>query len=241
MISRLIELSTQALRNGLSVAERNFLEQGDPHPSTDATHSLHSKVPRCVRLYMVFCGVTFACGLRRLTSCVLTSLSPFSHLFLTILSLRKIMSQSQYSDILQSSLYDDTESLPYLASDLPQLFTPEDSCSQRTFDPFDQDFLRPQPRLSIPSSFKRVGPDCRKIYVFYDVTMHTKWVDWWLETDCGKTSKIMWDAIHQFEARKQFYQVANSSDDQPKVMCKRCGQILEHPSSLLRPRLTNRH
>lgn len=151
------------------------------------------------------------------------------------------MSQSQNSDIFLSSLYDDTDSVPYLASDPPQLFTPEPSGSQPTFDPFDQDFIRPQPRLSIPSALKRVGPDRRKNYVLYDRIMHTEWVDWWIETDCGKISKIRWDASHSAESWQHFDQVAESSNGQPKVMCKRCGLILEHPSSTRTPSGTNRH
>jgi hypothetical protein len=151
------------------------------------------------------------------------------------------MSQSQHSDVFPSSLYDDTDSIPYLAPENPQLFTPELSSSQQTFNSFEQDFLRPQPRLLIPSLFKRVGPDRRKAYVLYDNMMNTEWVEWWLETDCGKTSKINWDANHQSTIWKEFYQVANSSDGAPKVMCKRCGLILEHPSSLLRPGGKTRH
>jgi hypothetical protein len=151
------------------------------------------------------------------------------------------MSEDQNSNIILSSLYDDTDSVLHLASDPPQLFTPELSGSQRTFDLLDQDFIQPRPRLSIPSSLKRVGPDRRKNYVLYDRTMHSEWVDWWLETGCGKISKIRWDANHQAESWQHFDQVADSSDGQPKVMCKRCGLILEHPSSTRTPGGTNRH
>jgi hypothetical protein len=100
------------------------------------------------------------------------------------------MSQSQHSNVFLSSLYDDTDSIPYLTPENPQLFTPELSSSQQTFNSFEQDFLRPQPHLLIPSLFKRVGPDRRKAYVLYDNMMNTEWVEWWLKTDCGKTSKI---------------------------------------------------
>jgi len=151
------------------------------------------------------------------------------------------MSQSQHSDVFPSTLYDDTDSIQYLVPENPKLFTPEPSSSQQTFDLFEQVFLRPQPCLSIPSLFKCVGPDRRKAYVLYDNMMNTEWVEWWLETDCGKTSKINWDANHQSTIWKEFYQVANSSDGAPKVMCKRCGLILEHPSSLLRPGGKTRH
>lgn len=145
------------------------------------------------------------------------------------------MAQSQHSDIFPSSIYDDTESIQYLTSGYPQLFTPDLSSSQKTLDPLESDFLRPQPPQSIPSSFQRVGPNRRKDYVLYNNIMHSEWVDWWLETDCGKISKIRWDAAHQSECWKEFDQVADATTGQPKVMCRRCGIILEHPSSLLRP------
>lgn len=148
------------------------------------------------------------------------------------------MSQSQSSDIILSSLYNDTDSVLYLVSDPPQLFTPEPSGSQQTFDPSDQDSIRPQPRLSVLSSLKRVGPDRRKNYVLYERTMLSEWVDWWLETGCGKTSKIRWDANRQAESWQRFDQV---TDGQPKIMCRRCGLILEYPSSTRTRGGTNRH
>ena len=71
--------------------------------------------------------------------------------------------------------------------------------------------------------------------MLYNNMMNTEWVEWWLETDCGKTSKINWDANHQSTIWKEFYQVANSSDSAPKVMCKCCGLILKYLSLLLCP------
>ncbi|OQD78035.1 hypothetical protein PENANT_c095G04240 [Penicillium antarcticum] len=50
--------------------------------------------------------------------------------------------------------------------------------------------------------------------------MHPEWVDWWLETDYGKTSKIRWDAAHQSEHWKQFDQVADATTGQPKGQMK---------------------
>lgn len=151
------------------------------------------------------------------------------------------MAQSQHSDIFPSSIYDDTESIQYLRSEHPQLFTPDPSSSQKTLDLLDSDFLRPQPPQTIPSSFQRVGPTRRKGYLLYNIMMHSEWVDWWIETDYGKISKIRWDAAHQSEHWKQFDQVADAVTGQPKVMCRRCGIILEHPSSFLRPGGKTRH
>ncbi|KAJ5318395.1 hypothetical protein N7476_004815 [Penicillium atrosanguineum] len=144
------------------------------------------------------------------------------------------MSQSQYSDIFPSSTFNDTENIPYFASENPQLFTPEPSSSQQTLSSLNQDFSRPQPPLSIPPLFKRVGPNRRKNYVLYDDTMHTEWVQWWLETDCGQISKINWDAGHYSKCWMNFDQVADGAAGAPKAMCKRCGQILEHASTPLR-------
>jgi hypothetical protein len=64
--------------------------------------------------------------------------------------------------------------------------------------------------------------------------MHTEWVRWWIETDCGQISKINWDAGHYSKCWKNFDQVADGATGAPKAMCKRCGQILEHPSTPLR-------
>lgn len=143
------------------------------------------------------------------------------------------MSQSQQSDSLSSSIYDSNiDNIAYLPSDAPQLLTSDLSSSQQTFDSFDPEFLRPRPPPLIPSSLTRVGPDRRKAYVLYDEMVYTDWVDWWLQTDFGKQSKIRWDSKHQSDVWKAFHQVANGSDGAPKVMCKRCGQILEHPQTL---------
>lgn len=158
---------------------------------------------------------------------------PLAKLPLPIPLSRYTMSQSQQSEDFSSSIYDsDLENLAYLTPDL--------SGSQQKFDSFDPEFLRPAPPPSIPSSLTRVGPDRRKAYVLYDEMVHTDWVDWWLETDFGKKSKIRWDSNHQSDTWKQFHQVANGSDGAPKVMCKRCGQILEHPYTL-RQGGTTRH
>jgi len=141
------------------------------------------------------------------------------------------MSQSQQSDFT-SSLYDgDLDNLTYLTpSDQPANL--DLSSSQQTFDAFGPEFLRPGIPLVVPSSLIRVGPDRRKAFVLYDEMTHSDWVDWWLQTDYGRKSKIHWDSSHQSDIRSHFHQVAHGTDGAPKVMCKRCGQILEHPYSL---------
>lgn len=141
-----------------------------------------------------------------LAQCLIpTELLVYLNFLLISLSNYKIMSQSQNSDVFPSSLYDNTDSILYLPSDPLQPFTPKLSGSQQTFDPFNQDFLRPQAPPIIPPSLTRLGPDRRKAYVLYDGTMYTEWVDWQLETDYGKISKLRWDANHHSEIQKQFH------------------------------------
>ena len=143
------------------------------------------------------------------------------------------MSQSQQSN-LTSSIYDgDIDNLGYLTPS-NRLGTPEPSTSQQTFDldSIDSEFLRPIIPLIPPTSLLRVGPDRRKAFVLYDKMTHTEWVDWWLQTDFGRKSKIHWDSNHQSDVWGRFNQVANSIDGAPKVMCKNCGQILEYPYTI---------
>jgi hypothetical protein len=151
------------------------------------------------------------------------------------------MSQSQQSEALSSSIYNgDFENLAYFTPESAQSVTPNLLTSHQTFDSLNSEFIRPPPHLTVPSSLTLVGPGRRKPFVRYDQEMHTEWVNWWLETEYGKSSKIRWDSNHQTDTWQQFHQVANVSDGAPKVMCKRCGQILEHPYSL-RSGSTARH
>lgn len=136
------------------------------------------------------------------------------------------MSQSQQSDFA-SSLYDgDLDNLSYLTTS-NHLATP--SASQHTIETFDPDFLRPNIPLIAPSCLIRVGPDRRKAFILYNKMSHNDWVDWWLQTDFGRKSKIKWDSTRHSEIWSHYNQVAHSIDGAPKVMCQRCGAILEHP------------
>ncbi|KAJ5982186.1 hypothetical protein N7451_012286 [Penicillium sp. IBT 35674x] len=135
------------------------------------------------------------------------------------------MSQSQHSDFT-SSIYDgEIDNLSYLTTSNP-LATP--SGSQYALDTSDRDFLRPT-RPVVPYSFTRVGPDQRKAFVLYERMAHNDWVEWWLHTDYGRKSKIKWDSTRHAEIWGLFDQVAHNLDGAPKVMCQRCGAILEHP------------
>jgi hypothetical protein len=96
---------------------------------------------------------------------------------------------------------------------------------------FDASFLRPAVPPTVPSILERVGPDRRKAYTLYNEMAHNEFVEWWLQTDYGTRSKINWDSNHLSDIWRHFDQVAHNVDGAPKVMCKRCGQILEHPYS----------
>lgn len=134
------------------------------------------------------------------------------------------MSQSQYSDFASSLCDGEIDNLNYLTTPNPLATL---SGSQYALDISDQDFLRP-PRPVLPS-FTRVGPDRRKAFVLYERMAHNEWEEWWLQTDYGRKSKINWDSTRHAEIWSQFHQVAHSIDGAPKVMCQRCGAILEHP------------
>lgn len=130
---------------------------------------------------------------------------------------------------LSSSLYDDIDNLNYLPSDNAQIFTPDLSISQQTEESFDPEFLQPSLPPAIPPSLERVGSDHRKPWILYNEMVHNDWVSWWLETEFGKKSNIKWSSSHSSSIWDNFHQVANSLNGAPKVMCKQCGAVLEHP------------
>ncbi|KAJ6041643.1 hypothetical protein N7460_007033 [Penicillium canescens] len=136
------------------------------------------------------------------------------------------MSQNQQY-LFSSSIYG-SEFDNYTPRNHP--FTPDLSESQETLPSFDTDFLQLSLPPTLPSPFTRVGPGRNKAYFLYDEMLHNDWVSWWLETGFGKKGHIPWDAKHQSSTWDAFHQVANSSDGAAKAMCKRCGQLLEHPN-----------
>lgn len=142
------------------------------------------------------------------------------------------MSQSQQSDFASSFYDSEIDNLGYLPHSNLHHLAPEPSGSQQTFDSRHSDFRRTILPPVVPSSLTHVGPDRRKAYVLYDKMSHNDWVEWWLQTDYGSKSNIRWDSNHQSAVWTHFNQVAHSTNGVPKVMCKRCGVILEHPSNL---------
>ncbi|MGH7240233.1 MAG: zinc finger BED domain-containing protein [Candidatus Saccharimonadales bacterium] len=143
------------------------------------------------------------------------------------------MSQSQQSDFTSSLYNSEIDNLDYLSPSNLHCFTPEPSNSQLISNSLHSEFRRPTLPPAIPSSLTHVGPDRRKAYVLYDKMSHNDWVEWWLQTDYGSKGNIRWDSTHQSAVWPHFDQVAHGTNGAPKVMCKRCGVILEHPSNLV--------
>ena len=94
-----------------------------------------------------------------------------------------------------TSLYNSNlDNLSYLISNPPQIFTPNLSESQHTSESFDSEVLLSTFRhpFLAPNTLTRVGCDRRKPFILYDNIAYLGWVQWWLQTDFGKKSKICW-------------------------------------------------
>ncbi|CRL31202.1 unnamed protein product [Penicillium camemberti] len=57
----------------------------------------------------------------------------------------------------------------------------------------------PDDPLLTPPLLKRVGPDRRKGFILYDIMSYNDFVDWWLETDYRRKSKLKWDSNYHIE------------------------------------------
>jgi hypothetical protein len=58
----------------------------------------------------------------------------------------------------------------------------------------------------------------------------TEFVEWWLRTEYGAKKRIRWDSNRRSSSMwDRFDQVAQASDGKAKLMCKKCGGILDHP------------
>jgi len=140
--------------------------------------------------------------------------------------------QSQQSDFLFSLYKRDTDQLTDFTS-LYSLIIPTNSIlGSYSIENSESDFLRPS-NLSPPDLFIRIGPDRRKIFVFYNSITYTDWVDWWLQTDFGQKSNLKWDTNRNSDIWSHFDQIAVYKDGAPKVICKNCVRILEYPVSVL--------
>jgi hypothetical protein len=152
---------------------------------------------------------------------------------------------SQQSDFYTSSVYEGnpttlitpiptlTEALSasYLNSDGLTPFTPDPQFSQQSFTSApSSDLIQPS---SVPLSLTRVRPNRLTEYVLYTDMDKDIFVKWWLQTTMGKRPEgktFNWDRTrHSSEVWKHFDQIACTSDGLPKVKCRQCGKILDHP------------
>lgn len=142
------------------------------------------------------------------------------------------MSQSQHSDFASSFYGGEADDSSFILAQPP---TPS-----LTNSTINEHLRRPVEPPPIPSSLQRVGPDRKKSFVLYDQMAHTEWVEWWLQTDFGRRSKFRWDSARHTEVWQNYHQIAHGVDGIPKVMCKRCGKVLEHPYSMTPGNNTNK-
>jgi len=140
------------------------------------------------------------------------------------------MSQfSQFSDVYASSLYN-TDNPDNLQVIQPDDLTSNPSFNQQTSQSIaNSDFIYPSRVAPIPPSLERICPDRTSAYLVYSNMTKDDFVNWWLQTDFGQKKPIRWDARQQSDVWKHFDQVAKASDGMPKVMCKRCKKVLDHP------------
>ena len=158
------------------------------------------------------------------------------------------MSQSQlfqFSDVYAWSACDDdtVDTFPAIQSDNfpPDLFLCPPSFNAGTpsvTDPVEASFTRPpRPPPPIPSSLQRICPDRITTYVLYTRMgkESEEYTDWWFQTSYGKMDaqkkkgRINWDARQSSDVWKHFDQVANAKDGKPKVVCRQCKAVLDHP------------
>ncbi|CAG8061357.1 unnamed protein product [Penicillium nalgiovense] len=150
---------------------------------------------------------------------------------------------SQLSDIYSSSVYegDSSERFPYPIPDDSFMLDPPSS--QRTLTSVtDTELIQPPP---IPIALERVGPDRHKSFVLYTEMSNDDFLHWWLQTEQGSkqgslqvnaddsenVKKLHWDGTgNTSDIWTRFKQIAHYTSGLPKVMCERCGKVLEHPN-----------
>lgn len=136
---------------------------------------------------------------------------------------------SQFSDSFTPSLYG-SDSIDTFTNIPQDNLTPDLSHSQQSFNSDNDYSTFRTPAPPPPSSLQRVGPDRKKSYVLYTTMSKTEFVEWWLRTEYGAKKRIRWDSNRRSSSMwDSFDQVAHASDGKAKLMCKKCGGILDHP------------
>ena len=149
---------------------------------------------------------------------------------------------SSFSDASPSSQYEgDTDNISFPRSDDAYLIAAEPRSSQQTIASVsDLPFLRPPPP-SIPQCLEHVGPSRKKHFILYSITNKVEFLEWWLQTmaaaerdnapNVDPRRKFEWDGTRKHSTSwENPDQVAHISTGTPSVMCKRCGNILDHPN-----------
>lgn len=151
------------------------------------------------------------------------------------------MSQSQASESqCEAFQYAESFTDPDLlqSDDFPDILS-----SQITTDSTPlSDFSLPPRYTRAPNSLERVGKPLQQFYILYNNTpedpkMETSrrdFVEWWLKTEYGLKQdlqkSIKWDSDQKkSEVWLSFDQVAHGKTGEPKVMCKRCQNVIIHP------------
>lgn len=87
-----------------------------------------------------------------------------------------------------------------------------------------------------PPVLKRVGPNRRKNWVLYEPEYSMEFLIWWAKTEYGQVlnsegrSRIKWSIESYYtEVWGHFDQVADISTGRPKVICRSCLTLLDHP------------
>jgi hypothetical protein len=152
---------------------------------------------------------------------------------------------SQLSDAGPSSHHDgDADNLSFALSDDAYLYTPEPPSSQSTLTSVPSSPFIRSLAASVPQSLERVGPDKKKNFVRYTTMTNSEFLEWWFQTTAAaegkkasksgkkdKKAEFDWDGIkNHAESWGDFDQVANIHTGIPRVMCKKCGTILDHPN-----------
>lgn len=134
---------------------------------------------------------------------------------------------SQQSHLYPSSAYG------YEDSELGFPPSTETSFSQLNPIFFPEPFLLTS---KAPLSLKRAGFGGSSPFVLYPEMDNTQFIEWWLTTQYGDPKRMEpkkpldWARKRTSKHWKDFVQVAHEDTGRPKILCQRCGTILDHPN-----------
>jgi hypothetical protein len=138
---------------------------------------------------------------------------------------------SNYHSPVRSSVFEDSLG-PILPSEGSSAGV-YDTSSYGQLTPTSTPIVQPSPRsVPIPPNLERVGPTKKdQPFILWTEEMNDDFCEWWLKTEFGaRTKRNIFESKRTAECWKHFHQVAAISDGTPKVMCKTCNQLLNHPA-----------